>query len=254
MMSRTAYLAVVAATRLLTDLPLLWMFIAIHIGWPGAGRGEDALRNALALTAWAVLHSVLARSAGRRALARWVGAELVRVSYVMIAGVTLAAVLFVWRPVSGELWHATGALAWLLTVLYVALLVGLVWVTLYFDYAEFLGLRQLARGTRGEPPGAPVFSAAGPYGYCRHPMYLAMLAAFWVGPIMSASRLEFAALATLYLFVGLRFEERNLRQELGQDYDRYCASVPMLIPRLVPWRPSREVDPGTPPPAHPLRG
>ncbi len=75
-------------------------------------------------------------------------------------------------------------------------------------------------------------------------MYLAMLAAFWVGPVMSCGRLEFVALSTLYLFVGLRLEERNLRQELGPEYDLYCANVPVLIPRLTPWRmPEGKTDP-----------
>ena len=81
-----------------------------------------------------------------------------------------------------------------------------------------------------------MLSVEGPYGYCRHPMYLAMLAAFWVGPVMSSGRLEFAALSTVYLLVGLRLEERNLRQELGPGYDLYRANVPMLVPRLTAWR------------------
>jgi hypothetical protein len=60
---------------------------------------------------------------------------------------------------------------------------------------------------------------------------------------MSSGRLEFAALSTLYLLVGLRLEERNLRRELGPEYDRYRANVPMLIPRLTPWRqPGRTAD------------
>ena len=75
-------------------------------------------------------------------------------------------------------------------------------------------------------------------------MYLAMLGAFWVGPVMSSGRFEFSALATLYLLVGLRLEERNLREELGPEYDLYCANVPMLIPRARPWRlPKRKTDP-----------
>ncbi len=60
---------------------------------------------------------------------------------------------------------------------------------------------------------------------------------------MGFGRLEFAALSTLYLLVGLRLEERNLRQELGPEYALYCANVPMLIPRLTPWRlPEGETD------------
>jgi protein-S-isoprenylcysteine O-methyltransferase Ste14 len=235
-LSRATYLALALAARLLTDAPLLWMFVLIHFGMRGDGGGEDALRNAGAFAAWAVLHSLLARDAARRALSRWVGADFVRITYVTVAGLTLGLLLLVWHPVSGELWHASGAVAWALSAVYVASLVGLVLITSHFDYAEFLGLRQIKSRVTGRPPGPPALSVEGPYGYCRHPMYLAMLAAFWVGPVMSFGRLEFVSLSTLYLLVGLRLEERNLRVELGPEYDLYCANVPMLVPRLTPWR------------------
>jgi len=243
-MSRTTYLVLAIATRVLTDGPLLWMFVLIHFGLRGDGGGEDALWNAGAFAAWAVLHSLLARDTARRVLSGWVGPDFVRIAYVIVAGLTLALLLLVWRPVSGELWHATGAVAWALSALYVASLVGLVLITSHFDYAEFLGLRRIKSRVTGRPPRPPALSVEGPYGYCRHPMYLAMLTAFWVGPVMSSGRLEFAALSTLYLFVGLRLEERNLHQELGPEYDLYCANVPMLIPRLTPWRvPEHKADP-----------
>ena len=177
-------------------------------------------------------------------LSRWVGRDFVRIAYVIVAGVTLALLLLAWRPVSGVLWHATGALAWVLSALYVGSLASLVYITTRFDYAEFLGLRGLKGRFTGRPLGRPALSVEGPYGYCRHPMYLAMLAAFWVGPVMTCGRLEFVALSTLYLLVGLRLEEGNLRQELGPEYDAYRANVPMLVPRLTPWRvPEREAGP-----------
>jgi len=49
------------------------------------------------------------------------------------------------------------------------------------------------------------------------------LVALWVGPMMTLGRLEFAALASLYLFAGTLLEEHNLRQELGDVYDVYAA-------------------------------
>jgi len=233
--SRTTYLVFAVVTRVLTDVPLLWMFLAIHLGWRGAGGFGNAVWDAGAFVVWALLHSLLARDAARRTLARWVGADFVRIAYVICAGLTLAALLLAWRPVSGEVWHATGAAEWVLGALYLASLVALVFVTLHFDYAEFLGLRQVADRVAGRPRRDPTLSVEGPYGYCRHPMYLAMLSAFWLGPVMTLGRFEFAALCTAYLLFGLHLEERNLRQELGPQYDLYRANVPMLVPRLTPW-------------------
>jgi protein-S-isoprenylcysteine O-methyltransferase Ste14 len=246
-MSPKTYLALAIAARVLTDVPLLAMFVLVHFGWRGDGSRQDALWNAGAFAAWAVLHSLLARDAGRRVLSRWVGPDRVRVAYVIVAGVTLALLLLLWRPLAGDLWHATGGVAWALSVLYVASLAALVYVTTRFDYLEFLGLRRLKRQLAGLPPRSPALSVDGAYGYCRHPMYLAMLVAFWVGPVMTYGRMEFVALSTLYLFAGLRLEEGNLRRELGPEYDLYRANVPMLVPRLTPWRgPDRARQPARP--------
>jgi methanethiol S-methyltransferase len=235
--SRTTYRALAVATRVTTDVPLLWMFVAVHLAWPGHGGVGNLLWNASAFVAWALLHSLLARDAARRVLARWVGPDFVRIAYVIVAGLTLSGLLLAWRPVSGRVWGATGAAAWVLSALYVASLVALVFITLHFDYAEFLGLRRVADRVARRPGRPAALSVEGPYAHCRHPMYLAMLAAFWLGPVMTFGRLEFAILSTLYLLIGLRLEERNLRQELGPDYDLYCANVPMLIPRISAWRP-----------------
>jgi methanethiol S-methyltransferase len=244
-MSRSASLVLAVAARVLTDGPLLWMFVLVHSGWRGDGGAGSAAANAAAFTGWAVLHSLLAREPAKRLGARWVGPDLVRVSYVIVAGVTLALLMLAWQPVSGELWHATGVAAWLLGALYVASLAGLVYAASRFDYTEFLGLRQMKGRVTGQPARPPALSVEGPYGYCRHPMYLAMIAAFWVGPVMSFGRLELAALSTLYLLVGLRLEERNLRQEIGPEYDLYRANVPMLVPRLTPWRGPRPGGPSS---------
>ncbi len=67
-------------------------------------------------------------------------------------------------------------------------------------------------------------------------MYLFMLLALWVGPVMTLSRFVFACVGTAYLLGGTLLEERNLREELGGRYEPYRNSVPMWLPRLTPWR------------------
>jgi hypothetical protein len=152
MMSRTTYLVLAVAARVLADGPLLWMFVLVHFGWRGEGGLGQAPRNAGAFTAWAVLHSLLARDAARRVLSRWLGPDFVRLACVVVAGLTLGLLLLLWRPVSGELWHATGAWAWALGALYVASLAALVATASRFDYPGFLGLRQIKSHVTGRPP------------------------------------------------------------------------------------------------------
>jgi hypothetical protein len=60
---------------------------------------------------------------------------------------------------------------------------------------------------------------------------LGLLITFWATPRMTGSHLVFAVAATGYVAVGVRFEERDLRRELGARYSEYADRVPAVLPR-----------------------
>lgn len=70
--------------------------------------------------------------------------------------------------------------------------------------------------------------------WVRHPLYsgtiLWVWGLFFIFPILS----NFIAvvLLTLYVIIGIGFEEKKLIKEFGEKYERYIAEVPMLIPGL----------------------
>ena len=68
----------------------------------------------------------------------------------------------------------------------------------------------------------------------RHPMQLGMVLLVFGTPVLTVGHLIFAALMTLYILIGLWFEERSLEREFGDAYRTYRHHVPMLIPRLTP--------------------
>ena len=68
------------------------------------------------------------------------------------------------------------------------------------------------------------------YRLVRNPLMLGWFIVFWATPDMSQGRLSFAVLMTACGLVGILFEERDLRNILGEPYRRYWARTPMLLP------------------------
>jgi protein-S-isoprenylcysteine O-methyltransferase Ste14 len=77
-------------------------------------------------------------------------------------------------------------------------------------------------------------ATVGPYSYVRHPQYVGFIL------IMLGFLVQWPTLLTLAMFPVLvlmyvrlaRQEEREVRAEFGEEYDRYVATTPGWIPRL----------------------
>jgi protein-S-isoprenylcysteine O-methyltransferase Ste14 len=87
-------------------------------------------------------------------------------------------------------------------------------------------------------------AVSGPYAYTRNPLYLGSFI-LGLGFTVAASSgvWRFALLGSLFasLFLGIylpvmRVEAKTLAELFGAEYDAYAASVPLLFPRLKPYR------------------
>jgi protein-S-isoprenylcysteine O-methyltransferase Ste14 len=79
-----------------------------------------------------------------------------------------------------------------------------------------------------------VLATSGPYSYIRHPQYVGFIL------VMLGFLVQWPTLLTLAMFPVLvwmymrlaRQEERDVRKEFGEEYDRYAARTPAWLPRL----------------------
>ena len=84
------------------------------------------------------------------------------------------------------------------------------------------------------PVPASELKVNGIHRFVRHPLYSGTILFVWglflVFPFLN--NFIAAVLLTLYVLVGISFEEKKLIKEFGKEYEGYIQNVPMLIPRL----------------------
>jgi protein-S-isoprenylcysteine O-methyltransferase Ste14 len=95
------------------------------------------------------------------------------------------------------------------------------------DIGSFIGLKQVMGGTTDTN-----IVTGGLYRYVRHPLYTAGLVFIWLTPVMTLNRLVLYLSLTIYILIGVYFEERKLMREFGNDYEDYRLKTPMLNPVL----------------------
>jgi protein-S-isoprenylcysteine O-methyltransferase Ste14 len=100
--------------------------------------------------------------------------------------------------------------------------------------ASFLGIDGLFQPT---PRRESAMVVGGLYRWVRHPLYTAGLAFIWLIPVMTANLLALNIGLTVYILVGIYFEERKLLREYGSAYAEYQRRTPMLVPGLKPSAP-----------------
>lgn len=195
---------------------------------------EEAIIIDLALLAlFAIQHSVMARKQFKAWWTRYVPKQVERSTYVLLATSALALLMWQWRPIPAVVWSVQDPLV-AHALIGVSLLGWLLVLTSTFliNHFELFGLQQVAHNLRNKPMPEPTFRTPLFYRVVRHPIYLGFVIAFWVAPQMSVGHLVFAAATTIYILIGIMLEEHDLIELFGDEYRRYKARVPMLVPGL----------------------
>lgn len=189
--------------------------------WTSAGWTAVVTDVAL-FSLFAMHHSVFARTGLKRLISSRISEPLERATYVWLASLLFILTLWAWVPVPGTLWNAAGLGAWILLAGCAAGLILTAVAASALDPLDLSGVRQaFGRPIRDDR----TLSTTGAYRLVRHPIYLGWLLIVWCVPVMTGTRLVFAAISTLYLVVAIPLEERQMRQILGRPYDEYATTV-----------------------------
>lgn len=212
-------------------------FYAIRLGRPaptGTGVWTALAIDAGLFAAFALHHSVMARTGAKRWLTRHVPEAYERSIYVWVASLLFIALCRGWRDLPGGVYAIEGLAA---VAFYLAQVTGLI-VALAsarsIDVFDLSGIRQLSHGAPAHRSGGPGrLETGGLYRLVRHPIYMGTFLLMAATPDLTTGRLLFAGLSLIYLMIGITFEERSLREEFGAAYDAYRAKVRWrMIPGL----------------------
>ena len=171
--------------------------------------------NVLLIVCFGLQHSVMARQPVKDWVRRRITPKIERSTYVFFSGVLLLGMIICWQPLPAVLWQWQHPLIRVLFDLF--FLGGWIlasWAVIAIDLYELIGFRQV--GIVQEKPC--VFRQSWLHQRVRHPIYSGFIMAFWMTPDMTVGHLLFAVSMTIYIRIGIHFEERHLVHQFGDEY------------------------------------
>lgn len=178
-------------------------------------------------------HSIMARPGFKAAWTKVIPPALERSIYCLLTALALFILFRFWLPIEGTVWSIQNDAA--RTVIW-----GLFWLgwgilfisTWLLNHFELFGLQQAWQNLTGREPSAPTMRTPLFYKLVRHPIYTGFFIAFWATPDMSYGHLLASLGFTIYIMIGIAYEERDLLDEFGEQYADYRKRVGAFIPGI----------------------
>ena len=185
----------------------------------------------LSCAVWGLVHSWMASLGFKEFLRRIVGdggAKFYRLFYNVFSVISIAPIFYLMLTLPDKDFYRVSMPWSSLMLAGQGLAVFLLFAAvLQTDVLSFVGLRQLFEEERS---GKLVTS--GFYRVVRHPLYTFGLLILWLSATVSLNSFTVYLALTIYILVGIHFEERKLLREFGQEYANYKSVTPMLIPGI----------------------
>lgn len=219
-------------------------FLPVELEWPWVSwlhmpLGFRAAWNVSLFLLFGVFHSVLAQKKTKFILARWIPPQALRAFYVIFSGLTIFLLMALWQPLGVLLWVAP--FSWAANVLisvivYWSLMLVAALSVGRLDGLGFMGIKQLGLPAGQIDPHGEVAGnhhrliTSGWYRRVRHPLYLFMLLAIFITPVMPLDRVVLGLAFLIYLAFAVPVEEKKLVERFGAEYREYQKKVPAVVP------------------------
>ena len=181
---------------------------------------------------WAVyffIHSLMADNKFKLVVKNWVGRKFIyyRLIYVFISVFGLVGIVYflathhsfqILPPIAGVKYGGLVLASWGAIIIKHAIK--------NYSMRDFLGIAFKEE--------RPEFVNSGLLNYVRHPLYTGTILftiGFWLY-IPNLLNLVTVICIFIYLFIGIKLEERKLVEAFGERYLQFLQSTPMLFPRL----------------------
>lgn len=177
-------------------------------------------------------HSAMASVEFKKWMAQFIPDAMNRGVYLLATASYLTSMLYFWSPLNGQLWSVNGELYAIVMTLFVFGWAFLFIATFMIDHFDLFGIKQAYYYFKNETVPELSFVQHGFYAYIRHPIMTGFMIGIWCVPQMSASLLMLSVGFSIYIVIGVYFEERKLKRILGDVYVDYCQEVGCLLPKI----------------------
>jgi protein-S-isoprenylcysteine O-methyltransferase Ste14 len=208
----TAAITAQASLLLLALFLFYGSFALIHLNMGAAGSLIfDAFLSAL----FFIQHSTMVRQGFRRWLAKWIPKQFYGAFFTIASAVVLLFILVFWQKTPIILFSARGMTHDVIRCAFFVIIAGFAWGGWSLQPFDPMGLSPIVSRLRGKRDPPPQLVIRGPYRWVRHPLYLFAILLFWAVPEITADRMLFNGLWSLWIIAGAFLEERDLADLFG---------------------------------------
>ena len=187
--------------------------------------------NIFLFVIFGIQHSGMARKGFKKWLTGFLPKAVERSTYIVFSNIALMTVLYFWEPMGGVIWYFESTFArQAIIAIYIFGWALVLFSSFLINHFHLFGLQQTWGYFINKNYNDDHFVTPWIYTVIRHPLYVGWFILVWAAPTLTVAHLVFSLCCTLYIYIGVRFEEKDLVDDFGDSYKTYQSNVPMLIP------------------------